>query len=608
MKTFGVETRCDFQIESFTEYYNLLSYDTKVSQVKRTVDGVTTYDLYEYKENRSHHNPIKEIYWTDGLGSVNDPERVVTHKYVEDMPNSPLLAGARQRLLDRNVVSIPIETLVDNGEHSGVKSDYDVIEIGNVERVVNTKTYRRDGADWTIVKEIVDPSTDINSEGLIESIKTRGQILATEYEYEYGLLSKRKHGIREVSYTYDNLRRLRSTTNALGVESRYVKYDGFNRVLLKSDRNGSIVTEKTYVIDPSDDEVLTTTVSYPSSSPRLPSGTTETRLLPSGKTSSSLELGYTQGGTDFGVKYRYDAVGRLERKCSSSAGCIAYYYEDSPLSRTLESQHLSAPNPVSMTYGSNGETIDGYPAHTLLQQSSTDQDGQTVTSYKDRFGKTIASDDGLGYRTLYKYNAQDLIEEVIPPGSSPGNADLNYTYTYYDNRQEHTASIPGKGMHTSTYGPDHDELKTETLPNGATMSYTYHPDYLDFVEMITKDGEAVQYNYPYYSDLLTSWVGASETSVLDGATITGNMLSSTVDYDLYGRATTTTTQYLDGQSTAVVSHDAMDNVRLETTTHVGPDGASHVVRRDYEYDRGLRLESVVGNYPGVGKIKLADYQ
>jgi len=137
--------------------------------------------------------------------------------------------------------------------------------------------------------------------------------------------------------------------------------------------------------------------------------------------------------------------------------------ENSPLSRTLGQRQPGAVwnvHPTGVSYQTNGSEVlyfyvnssnqlqrgDNYTLNTLYKTVATDEDGKTVTEYRDKLGQVVMKRSSSGVDTYYAYNHLGELSYVLPPnfvdkmGSTTSFSDddallKQFAYLYqYDER------------------------------------------------------------------------------------------------------------------------------------------------------------------------------
>lgn len=575
----------------FSTSYSLRSYTVLPTKTTSYVDGMTTVAEIRYRNDLAHHNPIETISY-----ALNDPDnkRVSTIKYAHELGLDQFTNP------EINFVSIPMETLVENGLGGGSKTEYEIIN-GRIQAVASY-TALNDGS-FREIERIT--AFDFSDPVLPLTIKRRGANLPFEYAWQNGLLHRIKYDNRVSTFEYDDLRRLKSKIDNEDILTTYDEYDGFHRLKKMTSANGRIEEYYDYYVDRDDDESVTTTTHFLEDEYDIPKRVSLQYFDTKGRITKEVSKNHMQSGADLIISHEYDEYGRKVLSCDpSSGGCTRTQYESSPLSRVLQVTPPSYEQSVSYTYGVNGtDDVNGFPAESLRKSSVTDRNGNTSSSYTDVFGRKVQMIDALGQKTNYSYNTRDQLLEVVPPGASPGNADLCYSYIYTpDDAQLESKSIPGKGTYQYIYHPDTDVLVSEIMPNGHRISLEREENHLSFVKKVFLDGELIKEFTPYHPDFQTYWMGNERVKVLDNS---NTWLETSYDnYDDLGRLKNLRSDYYQGQGEESYKYDLMGNLRYSQRRHTGPDGNPLNMEYHYDYDKGLRPIEAKAKFPGLDEMTI----
>lgn len=587
---------CDTQEVDHRSSYFIMKSTILPSKTITIRDGVSMVSELSYDPELRHHNPLR----TDAYNLIdaNDPLkwRYSETKYAHE--------SNRQDLIDANIISIPLETLVQGGAGGG--SQNLLVFSNNILYNQGSKLIDNSG-NWIFSSEVLER----NSEGQVTKIQKRSLPKPNSFVYEEGLIISSRYQVtdtdftRESTYIYDNLRRLQKKIDPNGIWTSY-EYDGLHRLKVvksKGKPGGShlIETEYTYTTDPNGPEFLTTTTSYPNSSPAIEDQTTIEEYDDLGRKVKTTRLAYTQSGSDYSTSIFYDKFGRVELSCDpAKGGCDYFKYEDSPLSRVISVKPGGSPKEVLTSYGTNGSWEFGQGAGGFFIQTVTNENGQTVIAYKDVFGKKIATKNAIGDATTYLYNDRQQQTEVIPPGSTAGDPLVTYRYEYNNLSLLEKKHIPGKaGPYVYTYHPDHDFLIQEDLPNGHSLSYLVDDDYPSFTRQVLLDMQVINTFTPVDLDK-NNWVQQEEVAILEQG---GTLVSAVTSFDEFGKVLTETQEYLDAPiSTFTYTYDVLDNLLSYQNNHGG-----QVVKKTMEYDKGLRLLTTIADFPGFNGVKLNEF-
>lgn len=396
--------------------------------------------------------------------------------------------------------------------------------------------YTSDGAVKTVTESYVYDDSD----HLIKTIDTNGNIVSNEYNAIDKISVATDEKGRQTTYEYDKTGNLTKINYFDGTSERFT-YDKEGRNLTATDRNGRTVT-MAY------DKV----------------GNLTSKTYPNGKT---VEYNYDANYTLISTKdirgavtaYEYDKVGNNTAVIDALGNKTSFAYNDRA---QLESMTDAKGNKFVYSYDDNGNRI-----------KTTYPDGSSVSSVYDARGRVTSQTDQHGYTTTYKYDGADNLTSVtdakggttayeydernnlVKVTDANGNA-TKYTYDEYGRvvmttnaiGQTATAAydISGNILTSTDYAgkvttftyDNNDRLTRKTTDDGTT-TYGYTRDgklsnvnspagrtYYEYNNMdgLTKvtypDGKFIQYNYDE-NDVLIS------INTSNGAT--------TYDYDLLGR-------------------------------------------------------------------------
>jgi RHS repeat-associated protein len=407
------------------------------------------------------------------------------------------------------------------------------------------------------------------------------------YMSRLGLPNLVYYGSRVWDFDYNNKRLLERMTDNNSIQSTYV-YDGLDRLESSSSNNGNVTSDVVYNISHTGAEnFIESTVSYDENGPLT--FTTKSIFDGIGRTLSVNKNEYTQSGADYITSSTYGEFNEvLTSTDPGTGGTSSFMYENSPLRRLKETTPAGSSRSITQVYGTNTEDIGGYPAETLHKTSITDENGNISVSYKDIFGRQIASvidESGENLMTTYTYNDRDQILTIQPP------IGAQYVYTYYDDGLLETKTIPDKGEYIYTYN-DQDQLKSETLPNGKVLTYVYDADYNDFLTQVLLDGTIIK-EYSFFDDS-KDWLGKEELAIFrpNGSILPQKNITTYSDPDYaFGRFKHMNVVTMDGEYDEDLTYDNMGNMLNNNTSLTGPDGTTRNIVTDISYSKGIRRNS-----------------
>ena len=542
-----------------------------------------------YDPELRHLNPIKVEKYNE---RTPEDSKYTTFKYAHEME--------RLDLTTENIIGIPIETYKEDGTGGGSKVKL-ILDGGKL--YADESSFLDKSGTWILASSVKVR----NTEGQIEEVQKRSLPNPNIFGYTNGLLTTSTYLDRTSTYIYDDLRRLEKKTDPTGIWESY-GYDGLNRLEISKTKGKpggghEIETTYTYTIDANGPEFVETTTSFLISTPAIEDQITIAEFDEKGRSVATTKVAFTHGGQDYQISTKYDQFGRKELTCDpGSGGCSLYVYESSPLSRVVEIKPAGSPKRIVYSYSTdaNGE-IPGALGGLYFKSQVTNENEQTGTSYKDVFGRTVATVNALGDITRYKYNERDQQEMVIPPGASENDKNLIYEYEYNNLDLLWKKHIPGKDKpYVYTYHPDRDYLEREDLPNGHFLEYIRDLDYPSFTTDVKLDNEIINTYIP--NDLTKNdWVKEETVALLDQG---GTLTNKVIDFDDFGKVLQETQEYYEAPtSTFDYSYDVLDNMRTYTNNHGG-----QVINKTFDYDKGIRMVSSTADFPGFAGVKINSFK
>ncbi|MCU7905165.1 MAG: DUF2235 domain-containing protein [Candidatus Thiodiazotropha sp. (ex Epidulcina cf. delphinae)] len=233
-------------------------------------------------------------------------------------------------------------------------------------------------------------------------------------------------------------------------------------------------------------------------------------------------LSDAQGARLTGIRYRYDAQGRLSAG-QSQGRQTQYRYDDQgrlseiqdpqdPQGHTTTLAYNGLGQPVTLTQPGNRVTRLHYDANGQAA-GLTDPRDNTTAQWKDDFGhlvrqthpdtgetryaydpagNRIQKSDAEGVITTYRYDAADrLIEETTPGNTTTldydpltgrlarladDNSHEAFVYDAQGRLTRHTRHIDGHRFATGYVYDPQGRRRQQRLPNGQTLTYHYYPE------------------------------------------------------------------------------------------------------------------------------------
>ena len=421
-------------------------------------------------------------------------------------------------------------------------------------------------------------------------------------------------------YTYDNVHRMTSETDANGNTTTY-GYEGKNLGSIVSagpsvaltkltyDNRGQLITTTTpigvqsFTYDKAGNE-LAVFEKEPSGAPINGKGTLATYDEAGNRTSFTSARG-TSGTTPaaFTTQWQYDAGGNLLRTIDPLGVETSFTYDlagDIASSTTLDGTTNFSWNENTLTRTTNAPTGSSTqqfdPSGNLLKEGST-ASGYTSHRY-DTFGREVATTDPSGAVTRYTYDAAGNVVLGVSKDSTirrqfdalnrmiRSATDSSVSLTRYDLVGNTTQTGDGTGAVTNFTYDSHNKMKSMTDAAGTT-SYRY--DIGDSVVSRT-DGRGGVTTYTYNGMRRVTAMSVDGKTTTYAYDVDGNVVTTTdpsgrvTTLTLDGRNRTTGTRFQQGAEVIVVSQTFdWRNRRTSMTDSTG----THL----YDYDAAGRLTS-----------------
>ncbi len=230
---------------TMNSYYHLRTWKRLASSVSKYYgsDGTTpvaTTTTYSYSPDSYSVN-------SETLSSGN-VSRSTEYKYAPDLIGMDPLAATMNT---KNMIGIPLETIIDGGTGGGSKISY----IAQDGMILPARKYTRvAGSNYVAGPEdltgwkLLAKAYNFDSNGNPGSIKSRANKLAQEYTWDSrGLLITREdeQGVREWDYDYNEARLLSYTSDNAGVVSEFT-YDGLWRLETANGNSGRVLHTYNY--------------------------------------------------------------------------------------------------------------------------------------------------------------------------------------------------------------------------------------------------------------------------------------------------------------------------------------------------------------------------
>lgn len=532
-----------------TDYFeksNDPSLTTSVSRTKTVVYSNT-------------NNRVKSSTTTNSDGTAY----IEAYKYAFDYTQSATtpcepLVGSYKKMVDKNMIGIPLETLVNEGAGGGSKVIYDCELRPKYFYKYGTQGFEclspgiTRNPDWFLTYQITGYDTYARPTTIKYACNDQAITLAWDKDK---ILSK-TYGDRVWAYEYNPNRLLQKFTDFDGLISQF-KYDAFFRLQESKGRNGNVINTYTYTLGA--ENSVSTISQYLGA---LAMSFENKQVMDGfGRTLSSTKKGFTPSGGDISVVVNYDNYGRpiSETDPTKAQGVLSAQrtiYEASPLNRVKEVYpHGSGTKKITYQYGANEETISivnpvstndniTYSIGSLYVSTVLDEDGKPAKTYTDKLGRTIMTRRQITPTTFadtkYTYNQRGQVLKVLPPD----NGDP-FIYEYNTDGSLKRKTIPGFGKKSDgglkwiTYEYDErDRLSKTTDPNENSTVIAYNN--FDEPTQTTVNGLVVKSIAYGTTGIDKGKPKMVNTMAFENTTgNSGSTLTSTINYDDLGRVSNT---------------------------------------------------------------------
>jgi len=332
----------------------------------------------------------------------------------------------------------------------------------------------------TAITEIDDFKT-YDVYGMLTSMRPFGSQVDHTFEYNntsHQLLKSCVSTLcKEYKYRSNNQSRVLEKTTAVDGTTMSYDYDDLHRVInIKDDCTLASSDIKYFLFNDGTKSYTETTIDYqsdPLGLSQLTQAVNREYYDGLGRTLQTIGVDQAANGSDQISGVAYDNQGRSHKVHETFASGLSggifvnppspftlTTYEPSPLNRPAT---VSPPvlGDITYQYGTNTSAVTGadntiYGVGSLFKQTIIDGDSKQSINYTDIRGRTILSRRANSLGTLYidtkyDYDTKNRLLEVIPQGSSLGNTQLNFNYTYDAEDKIITKKVPSKDVMEYTY-------------------------------------------------------------------------------------------------------------------------------------------------------------
>jgi RHS repeat-associated protein len=601
---------------------------TKTYLKKRQInfqDGVISTSRYFYSPDFSHLNPVQVLtHNSDGT------EYVKEFQYAREVFQEEG-SGVLSEMIDRNMVSIPLQTLdrvgakyvsgsqisysffnPDSGEPDSVFAENAILAPHQFFSYEADSTFGEGTFERIRSIEEVDTHT-----GFPSQVRQRGW----EPEFwewdpkSHVLLSKTFEGFTTRFEYFEGSKLLRKTIAIDGQIKEY-KYDGLNRLVSILSRDGHVIESYRYNLKEGGigTNFLESKIIYDETAGSgLKERVTRIYVDGLGKVIEKIQLGEGPGGRDMIKAIDYDGFGRPVRQYEPVAGELGTgkyikldpgyphtltEYEASPLSRPIS---VVPPEwyATRREYGTNAEAITvgpiKYPPQSLFQEVITDPENVKEITYKDQQGRLVwrqTTREEEVNATQYVYDLKGRLSLVIPPAARIEDENLLFQYQYDQRDNIIRKKLPDQTFSHKFLYDDRNLLTWQQDPSQSEKNYWIHHRYDSYGRNLSsrkiqlekepapnatsEGGFLLQSNE--YDGTKREELGKkvrSEVALLDGT----GLISTRYAYDRYGR---------------IIEEAGNHHLHLD-------DPQSRIVSFQWDWADNLLSETRLLNFPKLGQ-------
>jgi RHS repeat-associated protein len=540
-----------YAINSPSTYLNsyFIKLNSTIRKLYETSGTLTQNTDFTYYDGTA---PITGFYYGFLLKtkSVENSTSTLTteYKYAHQIGDAGAIA-----MRPKNMISIPLETLVNNGTGGGSKTEfasfngsilYPFKEYSYGTRDAGTYCTTEQTGNWVLRKKY----NTYNAFALPINITTACQAFPEVFTAPEDLYTSKTFGSRTESFEYDNLRRLKKKTAFDDMVEEYT-YDRFDRpqtIITKGATSGIFKTK---------------IFSYRNSHSEYTYGWKESGLdyvdsirqnmNQEGNVLAEVIFNATANGNTITNTNQYDHFGRRTQYSTplSATGNAIVTYEPNHLNRPSTLKPAGSQQTILYNYGVNsGGEIAGYGSEKLTRVQETDENGNIMYTYSDMLGNKVAERRPVTTEltgaspeaiTIYTYNDRQQVTGITTP------ANQAYSYTYYNDGLLKTKTLPGGLIYTYEYN-NKNLLSKTTYPSGEILTVLYN-DYNDPLTY-TWEGSTVQtvQTIQYYAQNSGITAGKMQSQTLQAGSNSDTHVFNFTLYDQYGRVLNSNEIFPDG--------------------------------------------------------------
>jgi RHS repeat-associated protein len=515
------------------------------------------------KTQTSEYSTINNRIKKQTTKNSDGKDYTTTYKYAFDYAQTAVgstgcdpLLHSYKKLVDKNMIGIPLETVVNKGLGGGSKVIYDCearpkyfYKYGeNGQECISPGAVKTADEIWFLQYQI----TEYNTYSRPKTVKYACNDVPISLVWDKDRIYTKTYSNRTWMYEYNfrnNL--LERFTDFDGLVSSF-EYDEFFRLKTSKGRNENVINTYTYTLGAEN------SVSTVSQYLGIDGKVFQNKQVMDGfgRTLTATKKGFTPNRQDLTTRISYDNYGRPENETDPTKGTLPKktVYEPSPLNRVKSVYPHGSGKSITYKYGVNEEpiSVDGftYSIGSLYVSTVFDEDGKPTVSYTDKLGRAIMGRKQLTSTqfadTKYIYNDRGQVLKTLPPdGGDP------FIYEYNTDGSLIRKTIPGfkkkedGTLKWMTYGYDkRGRLSTTTDPNDNTIlnEYTDHDElyktYLNWVNI-----KEIEYGTTGINNGKPNWVNVAALD-RNGGVGSGRYLKTSFVYDNLGRVTGSTSDGL----------------------------------------------------------------
>lgn len=322
--------------------YNLFSGDNRLQSVTTkdyADDNTYVENTTSYNYQSSNHKFPTSVSFTNSDGLVYE----TTYKYPHEMQNNgatPAENTAINDLISSYRIATPIQTIERIGG-TFISNNYVQYKIfsNNINAPEHTLAYEDD----EVTSIITNTVSAYDSNGFILNSGRPG-FPETIYTWDKGSLASQTMNGWTTSYTYNNARLISSVTDPNNIVITK-EYDGFQRIVKETSKNGAVTTSISYQVGLNNNSME----SYTDYGDVATNNTETQRIIKNydnlGRYINTVAVNHAPGGGDVIMEsVGYDDRGRVNAKTVLGKGTSQTWFDDSPLNKPIKTLNSGDPD------------------------------------------------------------------------------------------------------------------------------------------------------------------------------------------------------------------------------------------------------------------------